>query len=894
MRYFLITVFILILNGYSVFGEETKKFTQVDLKNREFLNNYCKECHNAKKKKGKFRVDDLSYLIDSNETAEKWQKILNSLNGSEMPPEDEKQPGDREKVEFLDGLAKTMVNARKLLSDQHGAITMRRLNRREYGNTLRELLGVEVNVSELPSDTDNGGFDTVGSNLFMSSNQIEQYLSLGREALEEAFVWKANAGIDKVKRVEAEYLSESYKKYVEKTIDAKERAEKWVAAFNEAAAKPENKETLTELKKSFKQDWAIRRNWSKIKGAPAPEEFGFKTKENNSDKANSALKPFFLPYHQHYLKQKKIDSGAYLTVPTVHPSQLPTGYLMFHYPWGWPPGNYIVRIRAGADQSAPLERRTFEFGLNAPHGHVISTHEVTATIEDPQIIEIPITFTTKHTDRENREIFIREQGSDYYLSSPRQTFRKAKDKNGIGPEFVLWVDWLEIERIPNKDQEQLPAIAALKIPLDDKTDKVDKAALRDSLEVFAKVAFRGEEPPAAYLDRLVNIYNTKRSNGVKHREALKDTLAVVLASPMFLYISEPKDSQKSRTLEGDELASRLSYFLWGAPADEKLLALGKSGKLMDKNILISETRRLLDDPRSKDFVHAFTYQWLGLDRLDFFQADIKKFLEFDDSVKLAVKNEVYESVLYLLKENLSLKNLLKADYAVVNNVLAKFYGIEGVKGDEFRPVKLSKDSPRGGLLGMAAIHLMGSNGVESNPVERGAWVLRKLMNNPPPPAPANVPLITRLASKPLTTNERLKAHQELPQCKSCHRKIDPIGLGLENFDAVGRWRTKNEYIPFNENGKPDKKHAKKWEIETAGKIHNGPAFKNYFELRDIIAKEKGNFAKGFSSALIEYALGRPAGVSDELLIEKMVAQSKNLAIREFIYTLVTSEKFRTK
>ena len=146
----------------------------------------------------------------------------------------------------------------------------------------------------------------------------------------------------------------------------------------------------------------------------------------------------------------------------------------------------------------------------------------------------------------------------------------------------------------------------------------------------------------------------------------------------------------------------------------------------------------------------------------------------------------------------------------------------------------------------------------------------------------------------MTTNERLKAHQELPQCKSCHRKIDPIGLGLENFDAVGRWRTENEYIPFNENGKPDKKHAKKWEIETAGKIHNGPAFKNYFELRDIIAKEKGNFAKGFSSALIEYALGRPAGVSDELLIEKMVAQSKNLAIREFIYTLVTSEKFRTK
>ena len=249
-----------------------------------------------------------------------------------------------------------------------------------------------------------------------------------------------------------------------------------------------------------------------------------------------------------------------------------------------------------------------------------------------------------------------------------------------------------------------------------------------------------------------------------------------------------------------------------------------------------------------------------------------------------------------MSTNGSLADLLKSDYVLINRVLAHYYGLEGVKGDDYEKVTLPAGSPRGGLLGMAAVLFMGGNGERTSPVERGAWVLRKLLNDPPPPAPANVPAITRLAGQVLTTRERLLAHQEDPQCASCHRTIDPIGFGLENFDAAGQWRTEDSYTAIDAAGKPDPKSKKTWTIDPASTLYKGPAFQDYFGLRDIIASKSDAFARGFSTALIEFALGRSTGFRDEPLIDEMLTQSgkKNLAVREFIHTLVRSEEFHTK
>lgn len=249
-----------------------------------------------------------------------------------------------------------------------------------------------------------------------------------------------------------------------------------------------------------------------------------------------------------------------------------------------------------------------------------------------------------------------------------------------------------------------------------------------------------------------------------------------------------------------------------------------------------------------------------------------------------------------MRHNASLRDLLKSDYVVINRVLAHYYDIPGLQGDGYEKVPLPAGSPRGGLLGMAAIHFMGGNGERTSPVERGAWVLRKLLHAPPPPAPANVPAITRLAGKALTTHERLRAHQEEPQCASCHRKIDPIGFGLENFDAAGQWRTRDSYTALGVNGKPDPQNRKEWKIEAAGALFKGPAFENFSDLRDIIASNSDAFARGFSEALIEFALGRPLGFRDEPLVSDMVKQArqKDLATREFIHALVRSKEFHAK
>jgi hypothetical protein len=273
--------------------------------------------------------------------------------------------------------------------------------------------------------------------------------------------------------------------------------------------------------------------------------------------------------------------------------------------------------------------------------------------------------------------------------------------------------------------------------------------------------------------------------------------------------------------------------------------------------------------------------------LDFFQFDERLYPDFDLPTKAAAKEEVFATFKHLLQTKGSLSRLLKTDQAMLNALLARYYDIPGVAGDQFREVALTPDSPRGGLLGMAAILAMGSNGEQTSPVERGAWVLRKLLHDPPPPAPANVPQLNRLSGKPLTTPERIRLHQEDPQCTQCHRKIDPIGFGLENFDAAGRWRT--------EDGRPGVPRENR-AIQPAGAFYKGAAFASYFEMRDLIAAKPERFARGFVEALIEYGMGRPFGFSDEELAEQIVAQcaKQEFKVPEFVHALVQSSSFRSK
>lgn len=868
----------------------------LDTRHRKLLETHCQQCHGPEKQKGKFRVDDLAFSLADARTAERWQKVLDALNSGEMPPEGERPLPGQGKADLLEDLANTLVVARKALSDQHGLIALRRLNQRELKNTLHALLGVDADVSDLPSDAEANRFDTIGANLFMSGNQFEQYEEVAKEALKEAAYLHAARGTQKQLRIESETTIKAISDYYNEAKDAYERAKAWVEGVEAAAAKPENAEIVAELRKNSKNDAVFRRSWDKIPGAPAPESFGFKTNENNADKANRAygLWPADYAYTKRYLELPALDTGAYLAITDIDGGR--NGSLFIRFPGDFPPGDYRIRVRAGLTPHATPERSFIDFGFKGRGRPITSVHQVRGTVEAPEIIEIPFRRNHRHQDQNQNALYIRERGTADTFERLKFKMGEGKKQNGVGLEPAIWVDWIEVERIPEKEDTMPPGIRALGIPMDDKQVPPKPDELRAALKRFALEAFRGGPPTERYVDHLAALYNGSRAEGAKHSVALRDTLAVVLASPKFLYRAEPSPSETRRPLHGPELAMRLSYFLWGAPPDAALLELGRSGGLLKPEVLKTETDRLLDDPRSMEFVRSFARQWLNMDRLDFFQFNPVLYPRFDYAIKHSAKQEVFESLALLLKENGSVCRLLKADYVVVNSALANFYGIEGVHGDAFRKVPVPAGVPRGGLLGMSAILAMGSNGEHTSPVERGAWVLRKVLNEPPPPAPANVPALARLAGKVLTTRERVQAHQESPQCASCHRKIDPIGFGLENFDAVGLWRTQDTYQALDDQGKPVPNAVKTWEIDPSGAFHRGPTFRNFGELRDVVATRGDAFARGLASALVEYGLGRPCGFSDEPLLDALVthAKQRDFALREFLHALIQSEAFHHK
>jgi hypothetical protein len=860
---------------------------------------YCYECHDSVIEEGEVNLETISFnLSEDLKTAETWQKVLNALNSGEMPPEDEPQISNSEKTALLDDLSNRLAGARKILSDSGGKITMRRLNRREYLNTVKELTGAFVDVSSLPSDVGAGTFDTVGASLFISSDQFEQYLELGRAAIDEAFERQAaQQEGPKVFRVEPETsVNVQSLKVMRDYEEVRERFFLWKAGVDKAVEAPENREIVARiLKKNPTLDpsafpaapgYQFYLHAQELIGAPDPVDFGFR----DDNRAVFLYQGGYIRRHallKHYAELPRSDRGTYLKTAwgiqriDVSPD-----------PQNLPPGTYNLRVRAGTVEGSPSTRHFIDIGHpqhvnNVPAGFAalpISSHQVTGTTEQPEIIETQMEVGL-HTQRE----FGIQGRQPTDLKTVRNSHNEGKRVNGYGVPPAVWVDWIELEG-PLPSTAPRSALEKVFAKHSDTNGKSENDRARAILIDFSYAAFRRVNPDTKFLDQLVGIFEVRRKSGEAFDLAIRTPLSVILASPGFLYLNEPGSEDAPRLLDDRELAVRLAYFLWSAPPDVELLELAERNKLSKPTILREQVDRMIADSRSDEFVSGFVHQWLDMERLDFFQFDLKLHREFDESSRASAREEVYQSFAYLLRDsdNGRLGKLLDSDYVVINGLLATYYGIEDVSGDAFRKVALPANSPRGGLLGMAAIHAMGSDGVNSSPVERGAWVLRHLLNNPPPPAPPNVPQISRLNDQVLTTRERLSAHMKEAQCASCHRKIDPIGFGLENFNAAGKWRTQD----FDGEGK----RKKVWDIDASGAFHKGPAFGDYYELRNQIAHREDDFARGFAEHLIGYALGRPFGFTDEDLANEIVSSAKkdDYPVSAFVHALVRSEVFRKK
>jgi len=400
---------------------------------------------------------------------------------------------------------------------------------------------------------------------------------------------------------------------------------------------------------------------------------------------------------------------------------------------------------------------------------------------------------------------------------------------------------------------------------------------------FAERAYRRPLVPAE-VDRLLTVYHKAIARGETREKALRLPLKAVLISPHFLFLVEPEPEKEGiYPLPDYPLAARLSYFLWATLPDATLLELARKGQLVQDEVLRAQVKRMLQDPRARGFAANFATQWLGLEGLGTtHRPDASKFPSFDDALAADMKEEAILLVERVFREDRPLTELLTSRETYLNGRLAKHYGITGVEGDEFRLVKLPEgNGDRAGLLGTAAVLTATSLPLRTSPVLRGKWILEEILGSKVPPAPPNAGELPPDGKDPkgLTLRQQLELHRTRPDCASCHNRMDPLGFGLEAFDAIGRFRSKDD------EGKP---------IDTQGKLPSGESFQGAAELRTLLLKRRQEFLRNLTRKMLGYALGRQLYRFDECVIEDAL---KGLAAREdrsheLIERIVLSYPFR--
>jgi hypothetical protein len=332
----------------------------------------------------------------------------------------------------------------------------------------------------------------------------------------------------------------------------------------------------------------------------------------------------------------------------------------------------------------------------------------------------------------------------------------------------------------------------------------------------------------------------------------------MLASPNFLFrIDKERAAAEAAQPAGQyELASRLAYFLWSSMPDEELLGEAGKGTLRQPRVLDAQVRRMLADPKAQALVENFAGQWLEIRRVEFAQPDRERYPDFDDYLRASILKETELFFQYVMRNDQSVLDFIDGPYTFLNERLARHYGIRGVTGTDFRKVDLT-GTGRGGILSHASVLTVSSYGNRTSVVLRGKWVLENILNAPPPPPPANVPSLNEDAvGATASLRQQMEQHRKSAVCASCHARMDPLGFGLENYDAVGAWRTMDGKFP----------------IDSSGVLPNGKMFQGAGELKAILKDQKDAFAEGLTEKMLIYALGRGLEPEDRATVRRIVAR----------------------
>ena len=758
------------------------------------VDQYCVTCHNQQTRipAGAPLALDTVNLQNPSADAGIWEKVVRKLGVGAMPPQGAPTPASEELTAFRSTLIASLDDA-AAQTDSPGRYVLHRLNRSEYGNAVRDLLGVEVDVSEiLPSDGGDFGFDNIASALTITPILLEGYLSASLRIADLA-----------IGDVEAEPGTSTYS--ISTVVTQRDHVEG--------------------LPLGTRGGIAVTHTF------PADGEYVF------------------------YGRLLRTVAEGYVGVEG-HES----------------PFDFIVTVDGEQVFSAPVGGR--EDHESSSENITVSKDEIDERMTSPPIPvtagphKIGFTFIDRPTQEQNVWRPVLRESLEAHNPSGIPRLRAG---NIEGPYNVTGISDTPTRRRLFTCE---PASAADEAPC--------------AAEILSNVARRAFRRPvdAPDVQAPIAFYDDARAEGGDFDAGIRAGLVRILASPSFVFRAEEDPANlpagAAHRITDIELASRLSFFLWSSIPDDELLDLAIAGRLSEPDVLEAQVGRMIADGRADAMITEFVGQWLQLRNIDKVTPDLLMFPDFDDNVRQAFRRETELFFTSIVRENRSALELLDADYTYLNERLARHYGIRGVLGSQFRRVRV-EDPNRRGLLGHGSVLTLTSAANRTSPIIRGKYVISNLLNTPPLPPPANVPLLEESApaDRPSTVREQLELHRANPACAACHRNIDPVGFALENFNAVGQWQdTTREGL----------------EIDSEGVLVDGTLVDGPLELRNALLARPEVFVGTVTEKLMTYALGRGLEPIDLPVVRGIMndAATDDYAMQSIILGIVRSSAFQMR
>ncbi|HEY3836629.1 MAG TPA: DUF1592 domain-containing protein [Bryobacteraceae bacterium] len=690
------------------------------------------------------------------------------------------------------------------MKPQAGRVAARRLNRAEYNNTIRDLLGVDIHPADnFPADAAAFGFDNISDALILSPELLEKYM------------------------------------------DAAEQSVRW-AMFGPPRIKPS----------ATHYPAPVRINDSRGRSSLPGDPFHY-------DETGLSLR-----YSAHFIHRFPVDAEySFRLVLNGHrPNQSEPARPAFFID-----GKLIHQFEVDATD---LEGQVVECRARVTAGeHLLSAsylrvfHGLPPSYHGPDPSTRPevalITGTRGKLTEQDIET-LRKYGTRIKTDSVEKRLDNRYESIDVGGPF---------NQVTAASPESLRKIYVC----GHAPGKHTEACARTILSSFVGRAFR-RPATAAEVDEYLGYVKLARQHGDPLEEGIATALEAVLVSPKFLYRIE---HDQAAAVSPYELASRLSYFLWSSMPDAELLSEARAGKLRQPAVLKSEVLRMLRDPKSSELVENFAGQWLQFKNIDVVRPDLERFPQFDDGLRQAMRRETALFIEDLIRNDRSILNLIDANYTFLNERLARFYGVAGVTGPEFRRVDMSGTQRGGGILSQASILTVSSYSTRTSPVLRGKWVLENLLDAPPPAPPPGVPpLDDSKTGQSASLRQQMEEHRKSPACASCHSKMDPLGFGLENFNAIGAWRTEDGSFP----------------VDASGTLPDGRSFRTPAELKVLLQQDRGIIARALTEKLLTYALGRGLERYDRPTVAAIVAQlpAQDYRFSSLVLGIVNSLPFQMR